>query len=387
MIDSSKLPALNELKVNATNQTTQLSLRVKETTRALFEVEAQRCGLSTNSLIGELLDTYAENVIRREIGSNESKLQIIERYLENVAKKSSQLDTETLLREVVEQYHPGELFEGMYYEGSEPFEFAIDGKKVIIPPTVTDETQTFDVLIKDFAMWAEGRPTQYFKNSEPYFFVADGDVCAIPINLPSRVETEHLLPEDLQKFGLDQSSIYCYLRADYFVVFMSIILAYEAKLAELYPDHAGYLGEQTYRIIASFANIAKDRAEFASLVVKAILKSLKAQLPHAKVVATGSVPTVAEMLVMALEELGGSAHLSTLYTIYNRMLKEYRGGHNYKKMQVFQAAVRGALERCSKDCNPNTKQDYFSNPNKGEGYWRLNPGVHYDRNLQKIVIS
>lgn len=389
MIDLTNLPALDNLKSNANNQTTQISLRVKETTRALFELEARRSNLSVNSLISELLDTYAVNVIQKSISQSKSKLQVLEHYLENAAKKAGQLDSETLLYEVIERYHFDALFEGMYYSSnSEPAETIINGEKINFSAAKIDESQTFKVLIHDFAMWAEGKPTHYFGDSYPYFYVADGIVYAVPLDQPARVETNcNLAPEEMLQFDIKRSSIDCFLRADYFIIFMAIISTYESKLTELYPDHVGYLGEQTYRIIVQFANIVKDRAEFATLVVKAILKSFGDQLPKDETTRNNSAPTTPEFLVMALEELGGSAHRSIIIKTCDRLMRGYHARDHYKDQRSFEASLQGTLESCSKDCNSDTKRDYFRNPQKGEGYWHLNPGVHYDRNLRKIVIS
>jgi len=389
MIEESNLPALGKLKINANTQTTQISLRVKEVTRALFETEAQRSGLSTNALIGELLDTYAKDVLQKQMGANEDKLQILERYLETTAKKAGRLDTETLLRETIDQYNPEALFEGTWGTGDEKFTEEIEGREVVFYG-YQGEPRTLDELIQDLAMWAEGKPTRFFCGDNPYFFVADGVVFAVERDRSSYLDIERVP----NKYSFD-----CYLRADYFVAFMAIISAYKAKLSELFPERTAYLGEQAYRMIVRFANTVRDREEFALLVAKTILRSIRAQLPQDNTIIQAkkhdssnlsksygdlAMPTA---LVRTMEELGRSAHLTSIYGVCDRILKEGgRGRDSYKSERVFQAVVRGTLERCSKDCNPNTKYNYFSNPNKGEGHWVLNPGVHYDKELGKVVV-
>lgn len=359
-MDITGLPSVNELKTLATSTTVPLSLRIKESTKALFDVEAQKTGCSINTLINTLLDTYAERYIKENISQQESKKQILQRCLETAAKKAGTLDLGTLLQETIDTYHPEALFENQ----------------------IGDADQ--EDLIRDCIAWANGRPTRFFKYDAPYFYTVDGVVTATGLPETARIKTTLNELENL-------TTVDCYLRIDYWIELMAILQAYEAKFKELYPDRLAYLGEQTYRIIAQFANTISDRADFAQLVAQAILKSFEIQQPENATTKQKNQYklTLAEILVIALKELGGSAHLSSIYRTTEQLIKQYRGdniGAFYKNEKVFQSVVRGTLERCSKDCNPNTKQDYFSNPNKSEGYWYLNPGVYYDEQLKRVRI-
>lgn len=356
-MEFNELPDINQLKTVAASATVPLSLRVKESTKALFDIEAEKAHLSTNALINTLLDTYADRCIASTMTERESKMQILRRHLETTAKKASSLDSETLLREIIELYHPMALFEGV-------------------------NSASTDMLIRDCAMWSEGRLTHFFEREHPYFFTMDGVVTAVHLKKPASIEVEY---DDL----IDTPCIDCYIRIDYWIALMAILMAYENKLVELFPDQTAYLGEQVYRIIAQCANVANDRAEFAQLTAQAIIKSLESRQPksskqvHRRKDATE--PTMAELLVIALEELHGTAKLVSIYEVAERLSKQYRKNSHYKDTKTFQAVVRGTLERCSKDCNPDTKQDYFHNPSKGDGYWHLNPGVHYDHELKKVT--
>lgn len=262
------------------------------------------------------------------------------------------------MQETIDIYHPEALFESQI------------------------ENITQEDLIRDCTEWANGRPARFFKNDEPYFYTVDGVTTAVGLSETAHVKTTFNELENLTTVG-------CYLRIDYWIELMAILRAYEAKFEELYPDRLAYLGEQTYRIIAQFANTVSDRVDFAQLVAQSILKTFEAQQPENAVNRRKRQYklTFAEILVIALTELGGSAHLSSIYRTTERLIKQYRGddvGAFYKNEKVFQSVVRGTLERCSKDCNPNTKQDYFSNPNKSEGYWYLNPDIYYDEQLKTV---
>lgn len=134
-----------------------------------------------------------------------------------------------------------------------------------------------DSLIKECAMWAEskGEPKQHFKEVPLDFFTINAmvRVIATPLEREARVdEREH--PDGSPLIG-------CWIRIDYWIMLMAIIVAYETKLAVLFPDRPTYLSKDTFRDIVHFANTASNRKKFAKSVTKAILTAFEYSWPEA----------------------------------------------------------------------------------------------------------
>ena len=255
-MDEKYLPNINKLCTEATSTTVPLSLRVKESTKALFDTNADKIHVSTNALINSLLDLYADQVIARTMTAREANKLTLRRHLEITTKKAYTLDYETLLSEVVEinllDPHQYNIFWG-----------ARDG--------------ALKELIKECAMWAEGkgRPKQHFRDLPLDFYTRDATVrlIATPFERKASVDVREF-PDGRPFFG-------CLIRIDYWIVLIAILTAYETKMAKLFPDWPTYLGKDTFCKIAQSANTASDRKTFAESATQTILTMFEDSWPEA----------------------------------------------------------------------------------------------------------
>lgn len=196
------LPSINELRTKAASTTVPLSLRIKESTKALFDVQADEAKATTNSLINKLLDFYAEQFIANRMADREAKKMLLRNHLEIAAKKAYTLDYETLLSEAIELHRFDLYHYGIFW--------GVKG-------------DVRDSLIKECAMWAEGKgePKQHFKEVPMDFFTINAmvRVIATPFEREARVG-EREYPDGTPLIG-------CWIRIDYWIMLMAIIVAYE----------------------------------------------------------------------------------------------------------------------------------------------------------------
>lgn len=240
-LDLNILPDIETLSTLAASTTIPLSIRVKESTKALFDTQAQKINCTTNTLINSLLDLYADSYIKEHLTRQEVKLQLLQRHLVITAKKAGTLDLDTLLRETIETYRPKALFDGMGVEHSVYLELE-DNITISIPALkATDATQ--EDLIRDCVAWAEGKPTKYFGDGDPRFFTVDAVVTAVGL---TEIATVKELPID----EADLMVTNCCLRVDYWMALMTILHAYETRFRELYPDRPFFIGQDVYTSIA-----------------------------------------------------------------------------------------------------------------------------------------
>lgn len=367
METDSLYPDLKQLIENTSDQTVGLSLRVKDSTRSLFELEAEKHHTSTSAIINNLLDEYAKRYILQNYQQATINRQTIQRYVDIAARKASTLDIETLLRDTIANYAPEALFESnhniepiLIQKPDNTLEFSFDDSRAI----------NDDTLIKDFTMWANGHPTHFFQNNPPYVFFADGVITALP-------PFAHASTDTIIDDSDGSSYLNLYLPAPKWLIAIAIISAFFQKNTELnntYPR----LGDTACQNIANLANSIDDNAEFAKRIATLILRATapKQSYRHQKV-----QPTWVFIIVLALERLGGKGSLNQIYHACREAA--YELGKTPTKH--FEATIRGELENHSSDSKKyNGKRDYFSNPENGSGFWILNPEVH--ANLEKLAI-
>lgn len=95
----------------------------------------------------------------------------------------------------------------------------------------------------------------------------------------------------------------------------------------------------------------------------------------------GNHPDNKEMIIMALMELGGAAHVSTICEHYRRIRTAKRTDMGWKNEEQIADIVRSTLRRNavgnqSSDVHEGAR--CFINCEAGSEYWRLVPGVRYD---------
>ena len=390
-MDNSNYPKLNDLINNTKSQTVGISLRIKESTRAVFEQEAEQNSLSVSAVINQLLDDYAENYIKANQQLTAINEQILIRFMETVAKKAGSLDPETLLRDTIEEYRPEALFENSGELVMQAVSnIKVNSEPILAPTSITSEEE----LIRDFAMWASGHPTRFFNSDPPYFYDNVGVVHALAPDQTATVEIDrHLSIEELRNFGVLHYCIDLFLPAPKWLIVMTIFSAFAAKTKELNLQTIS-IGETECRIIANLANQTDDPAIFAQLVTKTILrlvnhnrKKTTTDTPGSFIPSHFGEPTWVEILVITLENLGRTAHVSSIYTESKRVATAMGKNFRHKDENSFNMSIQGNLESHSHDCNPTTKQDYFHIVEKGTGMWQLNPGVHYDKVQRRVIIS
>lgn len=376
MNNNQDYPPINNLLRHSSDQTVALSLRIKDSTRSLFDLEAQKSGSTISALVNNLLDDYAEQYIARSLNQREINQQTLRRYIETIARKAGTLDTENLLRDTIVEYRPDALFENFD----------------------TDEEK----LIRDFAMWAKNLPTHYFNQEAPHAYFPHSVITAVPPEKSARVEVDRFLsPSELDEYDIKCPTIDVYLPAPKWLIAITILSAFSTKIQQLLNQPL-VVGETALRSIAYLANTANDNLQFAKCVAQILLQE---NLPTAKPEPTSTInledvkfatkgkPSISDKLtwadiaVAALEELGGSAKTTTIYQTCRNIATTLGKPITHKNRNSFNMSIQGTLETCSKDCNPNTKRDYFHITEKGSGIWHLNPGVHFDKKTQRTIVS
>lgn len=369
MYKDSFFPDLKQLTENASDQTVGISLRIKDSTRSLFELEAVKRHTSTSAIINNLLDEYAKRYILQNYQQATINRQTIQRYVEIAARKAGTLDIETLLRDTITNYAPEALFESNHNIEAILVQKS-DGRLELL----SDDSHAIsdDKLIKDFTMWANGHPTHFFQNNPPYIFFGDGMITALP-------PFTHASADTVTDSSDNTSYINLFLPAPKWLIAVTIISAFFQKNSELngtYPR----LGDAACCNIAYLANTVDDNAEFAKRLAALVLRAAASEQPrHLQ----NLQPTWAFVIVYALEQLGGKGSLDQIY----RACRE--AAHRFGKTPTkhFEATIRGELENHSSDSKKfNGKYDYFSNPENGSGFWMLNPGVHTDLEQLAIVV-
>lgn len=373
MDNSSFYPNLKELIQNTSEQTAGISLRIKDSTRSLFELEAKKYHTTISSIINNLLDDYAKRYILEKYRQKTINTQTICRHIETAARKASTLDLETLLRDTMENYQPEALFELNY-----GVETCIIKKSDGTLQFKTDKScaASDDQLIRDFAMWATGHPTHFFQQNPPYIFFADGVITALPPHNQAYIQT---VTDDAIKV----SYLDLYLPAPQWLIVITIISAFLQKSAEL-NDSYPPLGETACRDIIELANTTRNNAEFAEGVAKIVLLIATAEERNNRSYRRGNGPTWVFIIVRSLEKIGGKGTLNQIYDACRATALEF----GKLPTKHFEATIRGELENHSRDSKKfNGQRDYFTNPENGSGFWMLNPGVHADLEKMAILIS
>ena len=368
MYKDSFFPNLKQLTESTSDQTVGISLRIKDSTRSLFELEAKKHHTSTSAIINNLLDEYAKRYILQNYQQAAINHQTIQRYVETAARKAGTLDIETLLRDTMANYAPEALFESnrnivpiIVQKSDGSLEFTSDDSHAI----------SDDELIKDFTMWANGHPTRFFQDNQPYVFFTDGMIIALPPSVPASAETI------TNNYDGDSYINLC-LPAPKWLIVITIISAFLQKNSELNGIYQR-LGDATCYNIAHLANSVDDNAEFAKCIATLILRATSEQPRHPQ----NPQPTWVFVIVFALEQLGGKGSLDQIYRACREAARKF--GKTLTKN--FEATIRGVLESHSSDSKKfNGKHDYFSSPENGSGFWTLNPGVHADVEKLAIVI-
>ncbi len=373
MESNSFYPDLDQLARATNDQTVGISLRIKDSTRSLFELEAQKRHTSISAIINSLLDEYAKQYILQNYQQKAINAQTIRRYVETATRKASTLDTETLLRDTMENYHPEALFELNHNIESLILQKP-DGTLQFT--TDTSHAVSDDELIRDFTMWANGQPTHFFAQNPPYIYFADGVITALPPHAHASVKL-------ITNGTVNTSYLELYLPAPKWLIAITIISAFLQKNTELNSDYRQF-GETTCRNIAQLANATEDYTAFAENISALVLQSLVSeQRSNLNRTTRTTSPTWTFIIVLALERIGGKGSLSEIYSACHKVALEL----NKVPTKHFEATIRGELENHSRDSKKfNGKWNYFSNPENGSGIWLLNPGVHADLENMAIVV-
>ncbi len=99
-------------------------------------------------------------------------------------------------------------------------------------------------------------------------------------------------------------------------------------------------------------------------------------------------PTNKEMLIMALTELGGVAHLDTIYKCYRRIRTMWRTDLPWKSEEQIAKIVSVTLRRYAvggQASDVREEERCFVKCGEGLGYWRLVSWVRYDKKENTIV--
>lgn len=386
-------PSIDTLSKLANEQSVALSLRIKESTRSLFDALAKQNNTTVSALANSILDHYATRYIATNQDQAALNRQTLRRYAETVARKAGALDPETLLRDTIIEYHPEALFEE---------------SQVIFP--LADEEK----LIRDFGMWAKGLPTHFFNQKTPFVYIPHGVVHATDIVESARIDVDYSRSaNELTQYGITKRCIDVYLPAQKWIIVVNIFFALQAKIHELLKCPM-VVGETALRNIIYLANSVEDNAEFAKLVMQIILQeNLPSEQPNepkvelsqasqappqtasskklewrdldVTVLTSSNKLTWADIAVAALEQLGGVGKTTSIYRACKEIANTLGKPITHKNEHSFNMSIQGTLETCSRDCNPDVKKDYFSISEKGSGIWRLNRGVHFDWNLKRAI--
>lgn len=99
-------------------------------------------------------------------------------------------------------------------------------------------------------------------------------------------------------------------------------------------------------------------------------------------------PDNKEMIIMALTELGGAAHVNTICEHYRRIRTAKRTDMRWKSEEQIADIVRSTLRR---NAVGNQSSDVYEGARcfvkceTGLGYWRLVSGVRYDDRKKRVV--
>lgn len=231
--DNFSLPTPQMLIKKAKEETIPVSLRVKESTLAVFNKMAEDAGIKVGSMINTWLDFYAQNYAN---SSDDVSKEVMVQYLKKNAEKLLKMDDEELIYHICRDGIP----DPMVYD----WEFVN-----YVADAYNDKDEDFDANIY----------TSFWNNNWQYDF-------DLSINAGKKCE-----------YSDDSGGFYITVKREQWPLVAALIFDYMKKYKKEHPDARFAITKNDIKKIFAAVNGIEDKKTLANGITKTLVEFVEAQ--------------------------------------------------------------------------------------------------------------